>query len=452
MTTLARTLRTRDFFTLAFGTMVGVGWLVVIDDWLTRGGPAGAMLGFLLGGLALVPVAFVYGKFVRELRDASSEVAYASSVFPEWVAFLAGWLMLLAYLIVCPWEAVAVGKVAAYLFPALRSHPLYVIRGFPVFLPTLSLGIALTGFIVFLNYRGIRISARFQNYTTTVLLVLFALFSLVGFTRVRPENLRPLFARSEAPLGGLVSVVLVLQIVPYFLTGFETVPKCCEEAREGYDERGFSTAIYWALAVGVLFYLVILAVVSGLVPWQNLAHEHYATAVAFERAFGSAWIARVIVIAALFSLVKVFNANFIAASRLVFGLGRRRLILPATAKIHVERQTPVAAIAFCGGLTLLLALLGDSILIPVTEVGSMCSAFGWLLTCLAYVAWRARPTTPKAGRRRELAIAGLGALVALAFLMIKLVPTVPGSFGRWEYAALAIWLTLGLGLRARARA
>jgi len=36
---------------------VGVGWVVLIDEWLSRGGPGGAMLGFLLGGLLLLPVA-----------------------------------------------------------------------------------------------------------------------------------------------------------------------------------------------------------------------------------------------------------------------------------------------------------------------------------------------------------------------------------------------------------
>ena len=41
MTELGRKLGLVDYFTLGFGTMVGVGWLVVMDDWLGRGGPAG---------------------------------------------------------------------------------------------------------------------------------------------------------------------------------------------------------------------------------------------------------------------------------------------------------------------------------------------------------------------------------------------------------------------------
>ena len=55
MNVLARKLRLRDYFALAFGSMVGVGWLVVMDDWLARGGPLGAMLGFAIGGLFCCP-------------------------------------------------------------------------------------------------------------------------------------------------------------------------------------------------------------------------------------------------------------------------------------------------------------------------------------------------------------------------------------------------------------
>src|SRR5438094_8789248 len=99
-TTLRRALRGREYFTLAFGTMIGVGWMVVIDDWLTRGGAVGAMAGFLIGGLALIPIGYVYGRLTERLPDAGSEIAYTSTVFPESVSFATGWMMALACLIV----------------------------------------------------------------------------------------------------------------------------------------------------------------------------------------------------------------------------------------------------------------------------------------------------------------------------------------------------------------
>ncbi len=79
---LARKLRTVDYFTLGLGTWVGGGWLVVMDDWLGRGGPLGAILGFAIGGTALLPIGYVYGRLAIEMPDAGSEIAYTEKVFP----------------------------------------------------------------------------------------------------------------------------------------------------------------------------------------------------------------------------------------------------------------------------------------------------------------------------------------------------------------------------------
>lgn len=449
-TKLARTLKTTEYFTLAFGVMIGVGWLIVIDDWLIRGGPGGAMLGFLLGGILLIPVAYVYGKFVREIPDSGTELAYATSAFGPTAGFCAGWLMTLAYLIVCPWEAVALGRILAYLYAPVQSIPLYEIANMPVYLPSLVLGLAATFLVIFMNYRGIRISSRFLNYTTLGLLISFGLFALLGITRIEPGNYHPFFAKESFALGPLVSIILVLQIVPYFVTGFESVPKCAEEAEAGYSPDGFSKAIYLSLAVGVAFYCTVIIVVGGLVPWQTLTSERYATAVAFERAFHNPWIVRLILITALISLLKVFNANFLAASRLVFALGRSKAIPAGLGKIHAHHQTPYRAVLFCGFFTIAGAFLGQAILIPVTEVGSLCSALGWAVTCVAFVIWIRRANS-SSHRSFDYRMAIVGAAIAFGLILLKVIPSVPGSFGPWEYVSLAAWLAVGFALRKLVR-
>src|SRR6201982_2647347 len=193
MPTLARKLRITDYFTLAFGTMVGVGWLVLMDDWLGRGGPLGAALGFAIGGLILLPIGYVYGQWVQRLPDAAGEAAYTAEVFPPFVSYFTGWIMLLAYFIVCPWEAVALGKLAAYIFPSLNSVELYRVAGEPVFLPRLILGIAMTLFLAILNHRGIRLSATFQNWTASMVLLLFVVILGLSLVRGTPANFHPLF-------------------------------------------------------------------------------------------------------------------------------------------------------------------------------------------------------------------------------------------------------------------
>src|SRR5450631_4936097 len=92
VTTLARKLRVVDYFALGWGTMVGVGWLVVMDDWLLRGGTLGGVLGFAIGGTLLLPIGYVYGQLVAAMPDASGEVAYTAKVFPRSISFATGWM------------------------------------------------------------------------------------------------------------------------------------------------------------------------------------------------------------------------------------------------------------------------------------------------------------------------------------------------------------------------
>ena len=438
MAQLARKLRLTDYFTLAFGTMIGVGWLVLMDDWLGRGGPIGAMLAFLLGGFVLLPVGYVYGQWVRRLPDASGEAAYTAQVFPPAVSFLTGWVMLLAYFIVCPWEAVAFGKIAAYIFPSLDTLELYRVAGQPIFLPRLLLGLGLTLLLTFLNYRGIRLSANFQNWTTAMVLLLFVLVLGVSAQRGAPANFHPAFRATP-----FVSILLTLQIVPYFMTGFESVPKCAEEAHLEFRGRSFLHAIALALLMGALFYALAIASVAYITPWQSVLGKRFATAIAFEQAIGARWPVRLILTTALFGLFQCFNGNFVASSRLLFALGRSKALPARLGRVHPQFQTPGAAVLAIGAGSFAGLLLGDAILVPVTEVGSAASAFGWLAACISF--WLVEP------RPKLRVIAGFGALASLVLVLMKFVPVFPGHFSVAEWIALGTWLGVGFLLHTVAR-
>ena len=436
---LARKLRLHDYFALAFGTMIGTGWLVLMDDWLGRGGPLGAALGFAIGGVILLPVGYVYGQWVKRLPDAAGEAAYTAQVFPPIVSYFTGWMMLLAYFIVCPWEAVAIGKIAAYIFPSLDRFVLYRVAGQPVFLPRLLLGIALTLFLATINYRGVRLSAIFQKTMSSMVLVIFVALVAVSAFRGTPANLHPVF--HAAPF---LSILLTLQIVPYFLTGFESVPKYAEESNPDFRPKSYMQAIGLALGVGALFYALCILAVGYIAPWQSLLGKRFATAIAFEHGLGKHWPVQLILVMSLFGLFQCFNGNFAASTRLLFAYARRHTVSPRFAKIHDRFLTPSAAIIAITIGTLIALLLGDSILVPITEVGSMASALGWLAACLSF--WLVEP------RRGMRLITGLGICVSLLLLLMKLIPAFPGHFTHAEWIALAIWLILGTVLHRRSAA
>src|SRR5205823_5110377 len=187
--------------------------------------------------------------------------------------------------------------------------------------------------------------------------------------------------------------------------------------------------------VGILFYTIVIAAVGYVAPWRQLSGEKFMTAVAFEHAVGSRWIVSVILASALLSLFKVFNGNFVASSRLLFAMGRRGLIDRRVSEIHPRNQTPSVAVLCVGLATAACMFLGDAILVPVSEVGSVASAAGWFAACAAY--YRMGPAP------RERLVAAIGVAVGLGMILMKIVPAIPGHFSGYEWLALAVWGLIG---------
>ncbi len=440
MTQLARKLRLVDYFALGFGTMVGTAWLVVMDDILRRGGPLGAILGFTAGALMLVPIGYVYGKLVRRIPDAAGEVAYTAKVFPAGISFTTGWMMFLAYLLTCPFEALSAGRIAGYLFPALNTIELYRVGNYTVYLPHIVLGLMITIFFTWLNVFGIHASTKFLKFTTFTFLALVIVFALAGVQRGTIQNFQPLF--SHAPL---ISILLVWQVVPWMMSGFEAVVKGSEEASPEFQHKNFSVAIIMTIFAGLTFFWVVISSVAYVAPWKSLNSSlQFPTAVAFENAFHARWIVTLVLGTALVALLQAFNANMVAASRLLFAMGRRNLLLPSMSRIHLENHTPVYAILAVGGATAAAVFLGEAGLVPILEVGAVACAVGWLSACASYFLMK-----PSALDRLA---AAFGILVTLAMVLVKVLPIVPGHFTRYEWIALAIWAALGALVRIPTKA
>ena len=92
-------------------------------------------------------------------------------------------------------------------------------------------------------------------------------------------------------------------------------------------------------------------------------------------------------------------------------------------------------------LTAAAAMFGDAILVPVTEVGSLAVGVGWLSACVAYLLRRQANAADAAA---PPLMAWLGCGVSAAIILMKVIPSVPGSFTRAEWIAFAAWSLFGL--------
>jgi len=435
----------KDYLALGVGAIIGVGWVVVSGDWLARGGPLGAIIGFFIGGLLLVFVGLCYAELTPAIPVAGGEVAFSYKAFGVGPSFLTGWFLSLAYVIMCPFEAVAIGSLVDYLLPSLKSHTLYSVGGNPVSLLSISAGVILSLLIIAMNIRGVKTAARFQTIATSLIFVCTAAFTLIALAKGSFSHMTPLFSQGGNPVAILGSIIAVLGVVPFFYSGFDTIPQGAEESKVGLKPRDLGKAVILSLLVSAVFYGVVILALSLCMPWQETIRYEMPTAAAFQAAFGYVWAAKLVIFAAFLGLITTFNAFFIAASRIIFALGRGGLLPERLGEVDEKRQTPKQAILFVGLITLIGPFIGKSGLLPMVNVGSLAFISGWFVTCLSAV--RLRKTAPEMNRPyrvKHKSALYLGTIISGLLIVFMIFPGSTAQL-KWplEYGLFAGWMLLG---------
>ena len=440
---LQRSVRLSGFFALAFGSMIGVGWVTALGSWLSGAGPGGAIAAFLTGGALMLLVGLCYAELTPMLPVAGGEVAYAYAASGTGRAFAVGWFLAFGYLSVSAFEAISVGRVLSYLVPAIDRWPLYAIGGEPVYGAHLLLGVALTGLLTWINYRGVSAAASLQTWLTGIFIALTLLFVGAGLALGDLNNVRPWLA----PGAGFSGFLGVLVTIPFWFVGFDTIPQAAEEAEASIPPRRLGLLILLSIASAAAFYVVLVLSVSMTGPWQSLVAAEMPTAAAFESALGAPWLARAVLVSALIGLLTSWNGFFLAGSRVLFALGRGGIVAAALGRTHPRFGAPSSAVLLSGAVTLLGAFLGRGALLAFVNVGSFCIAIAFLGVALSTLRLRrSRPDLPRPyrppGGDWPPRLAAVGAAFILACMVV---PASPAALA-WP----AEWLILGGFLAAGA--
>jgi amino acid transporter len=391
---LGRSIGTAGFFALAFGSMIGVGWVTALGSWLSQAGPLGAIAAFLAGGLLMVAIGMCYAELTPMLPLAGGEVAYAYRASGTRKAFVVGWFLAFGYLSVSAFEAVSVGRVLGYLVPGLDRWPLWEIDGHTVYGAHLVLAAAFTGAITWVNYRGARYAARVQTVLTAAFVLVAAVFVVAGFAVGAWRHVGPLVPRD--PAAALTGFASVLVTAPFWFVGFDTIPQGAEEANLGLPPRRLGTLILTSIVCAAGFYALLILSVSMTGPWSELVDAELPTAAAFERVFPSGWMVDLVLIAALLGLLTSWNGFFLAGARVIFALGRGRIVPAALGTAHPRFGTPAKAVLFSGAVTFAGALLGRGAMLAFVDVGSLCIAIAFLgVTQATLVLRRTAPDEPR---------------------------------------------------------
>ena len=447
-------LSTRQIFSLGFGTIIGVGWVIVLGEWLGQAGPVGAAGAFLAGGLLMVMVGLCYAEMASLIPASGGEVAYTYEVFGAGPCFAVGWLLLLVWVATTTFEAISVGWIASALVPASEGPALYWSLGAPVHLGSLLLGLGGMLLLTLLNYRGAKEAARFQEILTLILIVAAAGFVAAGIGWGSVTHLRPFFGENVSG-SALTGMLAVFVAAPFWLGGFSVIPQVMEERAPGTSSRLAARMIVLSIALAAAFYALVILSAAMTTPWRDLLDLELPAAGAFQIAVDSPVMAKVVLGVALLGLITTWNAVFIAGSRVLFALGRARLLPAWFSRVHPVHGTPATAVVFIGVLGSVGIFLGRNAIVPIVNVGAVGMCVAYLVTCLGVVQMRRRrpgqssPYRVPGGSVTALAAAA-ACLVLLGIAFVR--PYTSGeSVFPLEWIYLAVWGGLGLILWVTAR-
>jgi len=449
---LERSIPFRSYVALGLGVIVGVGWVVYTGEWLQQGGPMGAMLAFLIGGLLLLPIGMCYAELTAALPLAGGELSFSYKAFGSLVSFLTAWVLALGYVAVLPFETIAIGTLLETLVPAIITDPLYFVGAgdekervsLSIIVPGLLVGV----YLIWTNYRGVKNSARFQMIVVTAMILCTLVFCGVALFRGQFQNLLPLFPTAESGLpsiAGMASAIIsVLVVVPFFMAGFDVIPQAAEESGTRVPPRSLGLAILISIICGSVFYVVIILAVAISMPWTVSVTLPMTTSAVFEAAFGYAWAAKLVLFTALLGLVTTLNGMYIAASRLIFSLGRGGMLPHWFAGVHPVHHTPKNALLFVGGISLLGPFVGKYALTPIVNTSSFSFTIALAVTCAAAILLRR--TSPELERpfRAKVPVMYLGVAISILLLLLMTLPQSSGQLSNLEFLITGTWVLLGL--------
>ena len=472
-TRLKRTLGPVQLTSLGIGAIIGAGIFSTVGTAAAGGsdhlgaGPA-LVLSFVLVAFACGFAALCYAEFAAMVPVSGSAYTYSYATLGELVAWIIGWDLIIEY---------AVGNVAVAIswsgyfqellrgfgieFPAwlgidyrtasqaagqlaearaasvdittlgvaveraasaLASAP--VIAGVPIVfnLPAFLIVMLVTWVLV----RGINESAWLNTSMVVLKLAIIGFFLLVGAFYVKPENWSPF-----AP-NGWTGISSAAAIIFFAYIGFDAVSTAAEETKN--PQRDMPIGMIASLIVCTMIYIGVAIVLTGLLPWNQLATaEPLATAFS---ALGLNWAAAIISAGAVFATTSVLVVFQLGQPRIFFSMARDGLLPPWAARVHPRFRTPHVTTILTGvAVGLFAAIANINEVVELTNIGTL---FAFVVVAVGILVLRyTDPNRVRPFRTPWVPLVPLGAIVSCAYLMLQL----PAA----TWIRFVVWLAIGLG-------
>jgi basic amino acid/polyamine antiporter, APA family len=427
---LRRTLSAWDLTLLGIGAIIGTGIFVLTGTAAAnQAGPAIA-LSYLAAGLACGFAALCYAEFASMIPIAGSAYTYAYATLGELVAWMIGWDLILEYAVGSMTVAIGwSGYMQRLLAGVGITLPQWMAAAPPVGIINVP-AVLIVLVIMVLLVVGIRESARFNAVMVAVKLVAILFFIAAGATYVDPANWSP-----YAPYGWS-GIMAAGGVVFFAYIGFDAVSTTAEEAKN--PQRDLPIGIIASLVVCTILYLVVSAVLTGIVPVveyrENVQFLNAPVAFALS-VIGQDWASYLVSAGAVAGITSVLLVMLMSQPRIFFAMSRDGLLPMGVSKVHPRFGTPyITTIITCVIVAIVAGLTQIQVVGEMTSIGTL---FAFVVVCAAVLVLRVkRPEAHRPFRVPGGMVLPILGILSCAYLMLSL-PVV-------TWIRFLVWLDLGL--------
>ncbi len=431
---LRRALGPWDLTAIGIGCIIGVGIFVLPGvEAATHAGP-GIILSFAIAAAACACAALCYAELAAMIPVAGSAYTYGYATLGELIAWIIGWDLILEYmvgasLVAIGWSAYLVnllnqiGRPWGWEIPhSLAAAPWGANHGIANF-PAVLVVAVLTWLLV----RGIKESARVNLAMVITKVSVIVLFIVLTARYVDPRHWKPFL-----PFG-FSGVMTAAAIVFLAYVGFDAVSTTAEEAVN--PQRDMPIGIMGSLLVATVLYMAVAAIMTGIVPYQQLGVADPVALVLNH--LNMRWASALVSVGAVTGITSVLLVLLLGQPRILFAMSRDGLLPPVLSRVHPRFKTPYLTTLATGAVVAVA-----SALTPINVVAELCSIgtlFAFAIVSAGVIVLRyTRADLPRPFRAPLFPVVPALGVFLCGYLMLSL-PWV-------TWLRFLVWLLIGLSI------
>lgn len=443
-----KVLNAWDILVIAFGAMIGWGWVVSTGGWIEKGGVIGAALGFAIGGIMIFFVGLTYAELTAAMPQCGGEHVFSYWAMGSTGSFICTWMIVLGYVSVACFEACAFPTIITYLWPGFLKGYMYTVAGFDIYASWLITAIVIAFLIMLINIIGAKTAAILQTVLTCIIGGAGILLIVASVINGTVDNLDgQIFAGTTTGVN-IKAIIGVAAMSPFYFIGFDVIPQAAEEIN--VPPKKIGNILILSVVLAVIFYaFVIIAVGFVMNPGDIIASQEatgLVTADAMAAAFNTKIMAKVIIVGGMCGIVTSWNSFLLGGSRAMYSMAESYMIPKFFAKLHPKHKTPVNALILIGILTMLAPFAGRKMLVWISDAGNFGCCFAYCMVALSFMILRKKePDMPRPYKVPCYKFFGTMAVIMSGFMVAMY--CIPGSGGNLilqEWLMVLGWSALGV--------